>query len=70
MIFLIIFVIFAILIILSFLVFSNTIPWFRNSDDNPFKPSSQVTKSLVFCLGKVGKGVRSERFVISFGSNR
>lgn len=53
MIFLIFFVIFAILIILSFLVFSNTIPWFRNSDDNPFKPSDEEPS---FLLGKGWKG--------------
>lgn len=46
-------IIFAILIILSFLVFSNTIPWFRNSDDNPFKPSDEEPS---FLLGKGWKG--------------
>ena len=46
-------VIFALLIIISFLVFSNTIPWFRNSDDNPFKPSDEEPS---FLLGKGWKG--------------
>ena len=46
-------IIFALLIILSFLVFSNTIPWFRNSDDNPFKPSDEESS---FLLGKGWKG--------------
>lgn len=46
-------IIFALLIILSFLVFSHTIPWFRNSDDNPFKPSDEEPS---FLLGKGWKG--------------
>lgn len=46
-------IIFALLIILSFLVYSNTIPWFRNSDDNPFKPSDEEPS---FLLGKGWKG--------------
>ena len=46
-------IIFALLIILSFLVFSNNIPWFRNSDDNPFKPSDEEPS---FLLGKGWKG--------------
>ena len=33
--------------------FSNTIPWFRNSDDNPFKPSDEEPS---FLLGKGWKG--------------
>lgn len=46
-------IIFVLLIILQFLVFSNTIPWFRNSDDNPFKPSDEEPS---FLLGKGWKG--------------
>lgn len=46
-------IIFTILSILSSLVFSHTIPWFRNSEDNPFKPSDEEPS---FLLGKGWKG--------------
>lgn len=48
-------IIFALLIILSFLVFSNNIPWFRNSDDNPFKPSDEEPSFLLWKGWKGGK---------------
>lgn len=46
-------IIFTLSVILSFLVFSHTIPWFRNSEDNPFKPSDEEPS---FLLGKGWKG--------------